>query len=209
MRFDLVKWGTFVAATAGLGMAVAITACSEPPQPPPPAVPAADVSAAHGKYLVDTHACHDCHTPWKMGAKGPEPDMTRLLSGHPASIGALKLPPAFPKDSPWVMAAAGTNTAWAGPWGISYTMNLTPDQNTGIGIWTEKMFMDALRTGKHMGTASSRDILPPMPWPSFGQMTDDELKAIYAYLRTIPAIANRVPDPTPPAGAPPAASKKG
>jgi mono/diheme cytochrome c family protein len=207
MRFNFVKLGAFAVATAGLGMAMVIAGCSEPPAAPPPVTPAADISAAHGQYLVDSHGCHDCHTPWHMGPKGPEPDMTRLLSGHPASIGALKPPPPFPKDSMWMMAASATQTAWAGPWGISYTMNLTPDTNTGIGIWTEKMFLDALRTGKHMGTASSRDILPPMPWPAYGKMTDDELKAIYAYLRTIPAINNRVPDPTPPAGAPEPAKK--
>ena len=41
---------------------------------------------ALGKYLVDTSGCHDCHTPWHMGANGPEPDMSRALSGHPQDI---------------------------------------------------------------------------------------------------------------------------
>ena len=97
------------------------------------------------------------------------------------------------------MVAAMTNTAWAGPWGISYTANLTPDKNTGLGIWTAEMFIQALRTGKHMGTATSRAILPPMPWESFGKMTDDDLRAMFAFLQTIPAIVNHVPDPLPPA----------
>ena len=65
---------------------------------------------------------------------------------------------------------------------------------------TEELFIKALRTGKHMGT--SRDILPPMPWPNYAPMSDDDLKAIWAYLRTIPAITNHVPDPIPPAAAP-------
>jgi len=190
-----IRYGVLLAAAAGLGIALVLSGCSQAP-PPPPQAPAADLSPEHGKYLVDTHGCHDCHTPWKMGPKGPAPDMTRMLSGHPADMPLP--PPVLPKNSPWIMMAAATNTAWAGPWGISYTMNLTPDQNTGIGIWTEKMFIDALRTGKHMGTASSRDILPPMPWQAYGQMNDDELKAIWAYLRTIPPITNRIPDPTPP-----------
>ncbi len=86
-----------------------------------------------------------------------------------------------------------TFTAWAGPWGISYTANLTPDQNTGLGIWTEDMFIKAIREGKHMGT--SRPILPPMPWPAFRNYSDDDLKAIFAYLKSIPPIANHVPDP--------------
>ena len=97
------------------------------------------------------------------------------------------------------MATAATNTAFAGPWGISYTANLTPDQNTGLGIWTEEMFLKAIRTGRHMGV--SREILPPMPWPAFRNATDEDLKSIYAYLRSIKPVANHVPDaqlaPTP------------
>jgi hypothetical protein len=79
-------------------------------------------------------------------------------------------------------------------------MNLTPDENTGIGSWSEQTFMQAMKTGKHMGV--SRPILPPMPWPSYGQLTDDDLKAIYAFLRTLPPVKNRIPDPVPPPGAP-------
>jgi hypothetical protein len=141
--------------------------------------------------------CNDCHTPYKMGKNGPEPDMTRMLSGHPEN---LKMPPPPKLEMPWGMVGAATNTAWAGPWGVSYTSNLTPDQNTGIGIWTEDMFIRAMRLGKHMGT--SRAILPPMPWPWYSKMRDEELKAIFAYLKSIPPIQNRVPDPTPPGAAP-------
>jgi hypothetical protein len=65
------------------------------------------------------------------------------------------------------------------------------------------MFVKALTTGKHMGT--SRQIQPPMPWPWIGKATDDDLKAIYAYLKSIPAIANHVPDWAPPKGPAPAA----
>jgi len=89
-------------------------------------------------------------------------------------------------------------TAWAGPWGISYAANLTPDQNTGLGIWTEYMFIKAMRTGKHMG--AGRDILPPMPWQNLNKLSDADLRAVYAYLRTVPAVKNRVPDPVPPGG---------
>lgn len=56
--------------------------------------------------------------------------------------------------------------------------------------------MKAIRTGRHMG--ASREILPPMPWMNYREMTDDDLKAVYAYLRSIPAIHNRVPEPLPP-----------
>jgi hypothetical protein len=151
------------------------------------------VLAERGKYLVTILACNDCHTPFKMGPKGPEPDMTKMLSGHPES--AKLPPPPVPKD-PWIWGGAATNTAYHGPWGITYAPNLTPDQNTGMGIWTEDIFVKAMRTGKHFGT--SRPIMPPMPWQSYSQMTDEDLKAIYAYLRTIPAIKNTVPDYAPP-----------
>jgi hypothetical protein len=146
-----------------------------------------------GRYMVAVAACGDCHTPMKMGPNGPEPDTTRLLAGHPEQVGPL--PPAAPQG-PWVWAGAATNTAFAGPWGVSYAANLTPDQNTGIGIWTEEMFVKAIRTGRHMGV--SREIQPPMPWPALRLASDEDLKSIYAYLRTLPPVANHVPDVRPP-----------
>jgi hypothetical protein len=156
-----------------------------------------------GKYLVTILGCNDCHTPFRMGPNGPEPDMTRMLSGHPEG---MKLPPPPKTIGPWIGFFTVTDTAFAGPWGISYASNLTPDQNTGLGIWTEEMFLNAIRTGKHMGT--SRAIQPPMPWIWFGKMTGEDLKAVYAYLRTIPPIVNHVPDWEPPAPAEPPAPKK-
>lgn len=148
---------------------------------------------ARGKYLVTVAGCNDCHTPWKPGAKGPEPDMSRMLSGHPQDA---NLPPA-PKlpEGPWIVTASATNTAWSGPWGVSYTANLTPDAETGLGKWTLRNFTDTIRTGRHMGRG--RAILPPMPIPMYKNFTDGDLEAIYAYLRTIPAVSNRVPEPLP------------
>jgi len=147
-----------------------------------------------GAYLVTIMGCNDCHTPWKMGAAGPEPDMTRMLSGHPEQVGPLA---AVTAPEGWTWSATPTNTAFSGPWGVSYTANLTPDRNTGLGIWTEDMFISAIRTGRHMGV--SRPINPPMPWPMYRKATDDDLKAVFAYLRTIPPVTNHVPDYQPPA----------
>jgi len=79
-------------------------------------------------------------------------------------------------------------TAWAGPWGISYTRNLTPDKETGLGSWTEQQFVDTIRNGREQGRG--RQILPPMPWPAYRNMTDADLKSIFAYLKTIPAITS-------------------
>ena len=104
-------------------------------------------------------------------------------------------------------SGAATNTAYAGPWGISYAINLTPDHNTGLGIWTEEMFVKSIKTGKHFGT--SRPIQPPMPWQWYRYLSDDDLKAIFAYLKSVPAIPNRVPDWQEPAAPPKAPEKKG
>jgi mono/diheme cytochrome c family protein len=148
-----------------------------------------------GEYLVNTSGCHDCHTPWIMGANGPEPDMSRALSGHPADV-VIEAPGALP--APWVGAMNDSNSAWSGPWGVSFAANLTPDPETGI--WremSEEQFIQALRTGRHLG--QGRPILPPMPWLPYGQKTDEDLKAIYAYLQTVTPVSNKVPEPLPPA----------
>lgn len=146
-----------------------------------------------GAYLVGSMGCHDCHTPWKMGPKGPEPDMTRALTGHPQDI---KVPAAPKLPDGWAWAGSPTNTAFAGPWGISFTANLTPDPDTGLGKWTEEMFMTALRTGRHEG--KGRPILPPMPWPMIRNLTDDDLRAVFAYLHSLPPVKNQVPQPVDP-----------
>ena len=158
---------------------------------------AASAQVKRGEYLVGFAGCHDCHTPKKMGPKGPELDTERLLAGHPEQMSVTSGPAL---QGPWMAATVGTMTAWSGPWGISYTANLTPDRETGLGAWTEQNFVDTMRTGRHMGRG--RPILPPMPWQAIGTLTDPDLKAVFAYLKTLPAVKNRVPQPIPPAGAP-------
>jgi mono/diheme cytochrome c family protein len=163
----------------------------------PASAPGAQVK--RGEYLVNFGGCHDCHTPKKMGSRGPELDTERLLSGHPEQ---MPVTPAPALAGPWLAATVVTMTAWSGPWGISYTANLTPDRETGLGAWTEQNFVDTMRTGRHMGRG--RAVLPPMPWEMVGKLTDQDLKAVFAYLRTLPPVQNRVPQPTPPASATPA-----
>jgi Cytochrome c len=155
-------------------------------------------TAERGKYLVTISGCNDCHTSKRMGPNGPELDTTKLLAGHPEGM-RMPPPPRSDRDSQWPIVVAPTLTAWSGPWGVSFAANLTPDRNTGLGNWTEEMFIKAIRSGRHMGV--SRPILPPMPWQELGAMTDDDLKAVFAYLRTIPPVANHVPDPIPPENA--------
>ena len=146
-----------------------------------------------GRYLVAITGCGDCHTPFKTGPRGPEPDLTRLLSGHPADAD-LPAPPAA--VGPWIWSGFATNTAFAGPWGVSLTANLTPDPESGLGKWKEETFIAAIRTGRHEG--QGRPILPPMPYPMYRNATDEDLRAVFAYLQSIPPIRNRVPQPIDP-----------
>lgn len=151
-----------------------------------------------GEHLVTISACHDCHTPKKMTDHGPDIDSSLLLSGHPAD---LPVPDVDRKDLESRGITATTDlTSWVGAWGISYTANLTSDP-TGIGNWKEDQFIYALREGKMKGLPGSRPMLPPMPWQMYRNMTDDELKAIFAYLKSTEPIHNIVPQPTPPASA--------
>ena len=97
------------------------------------------------------------------------------------------------------MVRVATGTALVGPWGTTYSANLTPDRETGIGNWKKKVFIQAMRTGKHIGVA--RPILPPMPWQGLATLPDKDLRAIYAYLMNQPGLKNKVPDYAPPATA--------
>jgi hypothetical protein len=146
-----------------------------------------------GRYLVNASGCADCHTPLKMGSRGPEPDVVRSFSGHPQSL-VMPSVPTLPAG-PWQVISSSTNTAWAGPWGVSFTANLTPDAETGLGRWSEKDFVQTLRKNRHLG--QGRPLLPPMP-AAYGEMTDEDLIAIFAYLKTLAPIHNRVPAPLPP-----------
>jgi mono/diheme cytochrome c family protein len=149
---------------------------------------------ARGKYLVDFGGCNNCHSPKIFTNLGPVPDNARLLSGHPANdkidtLGTIV------KNSRWIYSNM-SGTAWVGPWGASFAANLTPDKSTGLGNWTEEVFIKTFWTGKQMGIG--RNLLPPMPWQAVGQLKDEDLKSIFAYLKSIPPVKNRVPDPIPP-----------
>ena len=122
--------------------------------------------------------------------------MSRRLAGHPADEKLPPVPAGVIAPDKWGAVTNYSLTAWAGPWGISYARNLTPDKNTGLGSWTEDMFVKTIRNGKHQG--EGRPILPPMPWQDFSHMTDPDLKAIWAFLQSLPPISNAVPDPVPP-----------
>ncbi len=152
-----------------------------------------DPKVKRGAYLVALGGCNDCHTPLKMGPKGPEPDGTRLLSGHPEGVGmppAPKLPP-----GPWLWLGAATNTAFAGPWGVTFSSNLTPDPETGLKATDAATFIQWIRSGRHLG--KGRPLLPPMPIQNLQAATDEDLRALHAYLRSLPPLKNRVPNHVP------------
>ncbi|MGK2861261.1 MAG: c-type cytochrome [Chitinophagaceae bacterium] len=149
-----------------------------------------------GEHLVTVSACHDCHTPKKMTAMGPDIDSAFLLAGHMAGSPVPEVNRKEMQDKGLVVT--GDLTSWVGPWGISYTANLTSD-STGIGSWKEEQFFRAIREGKFKGLVTNRDLLPPMPWQMYRNMTDNEIKAIFAYLKTTKPIKNVVPQPVPPA----------
>jgi mono/diheme cytochrome c family protein len=153
----------------------------------------ANALVERGRYLVNTSGCNDCHTPWKMGPHGPGPDLDRLLSGHPEGF---QLGPVPKVDPDWPVRTTSTMTAWTGPWGVSFASNLTPDPETGLGRWTTEDFIRTIRNARHQG--SGRPLLPPMPAEVYANMTDDDLRAIHAYLKSIPPMVNRVPAPLPP-----------
>ena len=148
-----------------------------------------------GQYLVTIGGCNDCHTPWIMQPNGkPGPDMSRSLSGHPQQFPIANA--AQLTSDRWGWAGAPTNTAFSGPWGVSFAANLTPDKMTGTGIWTFDIFKNTIRNGRHWGVA--RPLLPPMPWFNYREMTDEDLAAVFAYTRTLKPIRNEVQQPLPP-----------
>jgi len=148
-----------------------------------------------GERLAKFGGCHDCHTPKLMTPNGPELDKSRLLSGYPAHAPLPAVPHGVVGPTQWGAVATNDLTAWVGPWGVSYAANLTPDA-TGLGGWTERQFIQTMRTGKHLGVG--RAILPPMPWPGVAALTDADLKALFAYLQSLKPISNSVPQPIPP-----------
>lgn len=190
-------------ALTGLLLAAVAVQCTQNSAPAPELADAqvAKLDSAalvkRGEYLVTISGCNDCHSPKIMTPNGPEPDPKRLLSGHPAEE-------ALPAITDRKMAAPGqwvlfgpSLTAAVGPWGTSFAANLTPD-DTGIGNWPFEQFKKAIREGKSKGMDGTRPLLPPMPWFNFAKMSDEDLRAVYSYLKSLPPVKNAVPNPIPP-----------
>lgn len=180
-----------------LTLVVVLTGCSnnrkgenQEAQQPQTSTMTAEQMVQRGEYIVNLGGCHDCHSPKEMGPKGPEIIKDRMLSGYPSERPVMQGDPEVLKQG-WVLFVPDLTSA-SGPWGVSFSANITSDQ-TGIGNWTEENFMRALKEGKFKGLANSRELLPPMPWQNFANVTDEDIRALFLYLKSTPAVNNVVP----------------
>ena len=147
-----------------------------------------------GEYLVNAVGCDDCHSPKKMGPKGPEIIEELRFSGYPSER------PIQPADTNtihngWMLLGTDLTSA-VGPWGMSFAANISSDA-TGIGNWKEEQFFKVIREGKYKGLEGSRDLLPPMPWFVYKNFSDEDIRSIFAYLKSTKPVANQVPAPRP------------
>ncbi len=147
-----------------------------------------------GEYLVSAVGCDDCHSPKIMGPGEPEIIPELRFSGYPSTRPLPKADSNVVKSG-WGLVG-GDLTAWVGPWGMSFAANISSDA-TGIGNWTEAQFFKAIREGKYKGLDNSRPMLPPMPWFVYKNFNDEDLKAIFAFLKSTKPVENVVPGPVP------------
>ena len=180
--------------------AMSLTSCTDSKQPTAVENPKAvavtpEETVKRGAYLVTIAGCNDCHSAKKMGAQGPKVIPELMLSGYPSDRPIAKFTDKMIKQG--FAQFYPDLTAGAGPWGISFAANLTPDE-TGIGNWTEDQFKKALTQGKWKGIDGGRMLLPPMPWQNYTTMADADVKAIFAYLKSLKPVKNLVPQPITP-----------
>lgn len=118
----------------------------------------------YGQYLVTAAVCGECHTPRLQNGA---PDMSKAFSG-----GFTFRFPSFEVT----------------------VANITPDSATGIGSWTEQAFIQKFKTNASPAVVNSDPgkMNTVMPWSNYGMLSDADLSAIYAYLRSIPAVNNKV-----------------
>ncbi|MEK6481811.1 c-type cytochrome [Catalinimonas sp. 4WD22] len=200
-----MKTKTFVLLTGLAALAWAHTRCVDAPQNDnvdtaiPVATPSPSDSTsliARGEYLVTIMGCDDCHSPKKMGPHGPEIIPELRLSGYPAERPVAEVDANALRQGGAFMNSDLTSAT--GPWGTSFAGNISSDA-TGIGQWTEAQFKKALTQGKYKGLDGGRILLPPMPWPNYSRLTDEDIRAIYLFLQSTRPVKNVVPAPRPPA----------
>ena len=148
-----------------------------------------------GKYIVESFGCAFCHTPKKMSDRGPVIDESKWLMGHPSESALPPIKKSTVLSGGWTYSSMD-HTAHVGPWGISYSANITSDES-GIGAWSLEHFTKSLKQGKHKGLENSRPVMPPMPWTDYVNLSDEDVEAIFLYLKSTEPIRNIVPAYTP------------
>lgn len=167
---DLEAVVAYLHSVGAVNNAVPDRTVSTEGMPSPPfqtgiSAPDASDPGARGAYLVNSvMGCTDCHTPLDPATGAPQ--MDKYLAGR---------------------------QPYEGPWGIVYGGNITPDDETGIGTWTDEEVKRAITTG--VGKDGRRLIL--MPWYAYSAMTTEDANAVVYYLRNVlPAVNNQVPAPS-------------
>ena len=166
-------------AVVGAIGSIALAAQQAPYPPAKPQALAPAGSLQRGGQLVMLGGCDDCHTPKLQGGV---PDMARRFSGHPAN-GPL------PPEAAGAITTNMMLTAWRGPWGLSLTANITPDPETGIGKWTAADFKKTIRTGVD---PAGYVLKPPMPIEVLQNLPDQDLEAIFRFLKSQKPVRNAI-----------------
>ncbi|MCK5392049.1 MAG: c-type cytochrome [Deltaproteobacteria bacterium] len=146
-----------------------------------------------GQAVVEGWNCGFCHTPEIKGPDGkPMPDPKRLMSGYPSDEEVPTIPDMVITSPEWMEFLDNLDsTVWATDNLLIFSANLTPDDETGIGTWTETEFVETIRQGRHRGI--ERRIKYPMPWQELSELSDEELLSVYEYLMTLEPVNNKVP----------------
>ena len=151
-------------------------------------------SRKRGEYLVGLMDCHACHSPKIMTPEGPVPDPNRLLGGFDSSMPLAELTPEEAQTArKWVLFSHEM-TATVGPWGTSFAGNISSSE-TGLGNWSYEQFKKAITEGKYKGLDNTRPLLPPMPWQTYRNLKEEDIRAIYDYLKSTKPVENVVPGP--------------
>jgi hypothetical protein len=186
-----------------LSLLILASCASREPEKKPEPVPRPDEDAIHafmverGRRIVEIGGCTKCHTPKRQTAAGPIPVPGKYLSGYPEGEPLPELPYSeFGENKMEGIFYTTDGTIWVGRWGVSFAANITPDDETGIGGWTEENFRKTFRTGSHIGVG--RALSPPMPFEVYSNLTSEDLRAVFLYLQTIEPVKNKVPPPIPP-----------
>jgi Cytochrome c len=195
IKYIVMRKTILIIAIVATGVVAAVISCTNSTAVPEKnSLDANAERVKRGEYLVNGMGCDDCHSPKKMGAHGPEIIPELRLSGYPGNRPQAKADTNVVKQG-WALFGPDL-TSFVGMWGMSFAANLTSDA-TGIGNWKEEQFINAIRHGKYKGLDAGRDLLPPMPWFAYKNMTDEDLKSIFAWLKTTRPVKNVVPAPVP------------